>query len=223
MADVRCLLAMTLLASSVTATVYVRDAAAAGFPVSSTDLTVTARSETVPTQTCSLGATADTYTDEQNSLSNYGTTADVRVGAKPGQRKRAFVMFDLAPCAIAPGAVVSASLRLTIGAAPSSTRTYDVFRLTSAFSELALTWGSTQPTLAAAPSSSVSTGTSNGATLQWDVTADVASFAASPVSNFGWTVRDSDESGGTAFQTAFRAREHGTVSQRPALVITYYP
>jgi hypothetical protein len=53
------------------------------------------------------------------------------------------------------------------------------------------------------------------------VTADVSSFVAGTASNFGWMLRDDVEGSATAYTETFSAKNLGTASQAPQLVITY--
>src|SRR5262249_10583136 len=66
------------------------------------------------------------------------------------------------------------------------------------------------------------TGTTAGVSLHWDVTADVAAFQADPTSNFGWLIKDAQESGG-GVEFKFASDETGTLVKRPTLVVTYAP
>jgi hypothetical protein len=72
-----------------------------------------------------------------------------------------------------------------------------------------------------AASASVSTGTTNGVTLQWTLTSDVQGFVNGTFTNFGWMVRDSTESAAVAREGRFRSKE--SAGPDPQLVITYYP
>jgi hypothetical protein len=56
-----------------------------------------------------------------------------------------------------------------------------------------------------------------------NVTSNVASFVSGSQTNHGWRFSDSAENSSTQRNGQFRSREFGTVSQRPTLVIDYYP
>jgi len=198
-------------------------AAAASLPVASQRLVAISRAETVPPTTCTVPATADTYTDESATTANHGTAADLRVAARSNRAKRTFVRFDLSGCAIpATAAVRSASLRLHMWTAPSNSRSYGAYRLTSSWAESTLTWESPQPSVATTATSTTSTGTTAGVTLSWSVTADVQAHVTTPASNHGWLVRDTAETGTTTFEAAFRSGQYGTAAQRPSLQVTYH-
>src|SRR5206468_4540299 len=95
---------------------------------------------------------------------------------------------------IAPSSCVSSAfLRLRLTGVQSASRIFGVYRLTQSWTEgtgtsnSGATWktrdGATAWTtpggdFAAAATASTATGTTNGVTLQWDVTADVAAFVA---------------------------------------------
>ena len=98
-------------------------ALAASLGVSSAKLTVSTYASSVPPTTCTLSAaTADRYVNQASPLSNFGTASTLQVRSGLGSNRRAFVRFDLAPCSVPGNALVtSASLRLYMNSAPSST------------------------------------------------------------------------------------------------------
>lgn len=198
---------------------------AASLPTASEKVTTASVAATVAPTTCTLAASADTYADQSllNSGTNYGTatTLDVRsfqTMSLVWEDRRAFVRFDVASCGIPAGArVKTASLDLYLGTAPSASRTYDVHRIQSTWTELGLTW-SAQPTSVATATSSFDS-TAAGARSA-SVTGDVSAFVTG-TANHGWVIKDRDEDSATSYQGSFNARE--AASQRPALVIGYYP
>ncbi|HEX2177014.1 MAG TPA: DNRLRE domain-containing protein [Nocardioidaceae bacterium] len=195
-------------------------ASAASLPVGARQLSVDARSETVPLTTCSGQPAADTFTDQAIPATNNGTGAELRVASRTGAVKRAFLRFDLAGCSIPPDAVVrSAELSLYLWSAPSAARTYGAFRLTSAWDETTLTWASAQPSAVGSATATVTTGTAG--TVRWDVTTDVQAHVRTPSSSHGWVLRDLTETGGSTREAGFVSREYGTAP--PSLEITYYP
>lgn len=191
-------------------------------------LIVFTSASSVPISTCTPTPAADTYADEASSGNNFGTATTLHVKSSVvlvvlQQNKRSFARFDISSCSIPTSArVLTAKMRLFLSTAPSASRTYQVHRVTEAWGETTLTWGN-QPTTAGTATASVTTGTASNVTLEWDVLADVNGFVAGTTTNQGWRIRDSVEGSGTAREGQFSAREHATVSQRPSLVITYYP
>lgn len=190
-------------------------------------LTVYAAASTVPISSCALSApAADTYADQGSSLSNFGTatTLQVRSGTTllvVPANKRTFVRFDLSACSIPANArVVTAGLALSMSTAPSASRTYQVRRITESWGETTLTW-SNQPGAAASATATVATGTTANVTLEWNVLTDVREFLDGTAANNGWLIADSVES--DTGESVFRSREHTTASERPRLVVTYYP
>jgi hypothetical protein len=185
----------------------------------------------VPVTTCTLTAAADTYAHEDSAGTNFGTetTLHVRSGVRRvllltfPDNKRSFVRFDLASCSIPSSArVVSAQQNLFLSTAPSSSRTYQVHRVTQSWTETNLAWDN-QPAVAASATASASTGTVANVTIGWDVRADIQSFVGGTATNDGWRLKDVTEGADPAHEGRFNAREHGTTSQRPSLVVTYYP
>lgn len=192
-------------------------------------LTVFTSASSVPLSTCTLSASAaDTYADQGSAGSNFGTATTLHVRSAVTllllqNNARSFVRFDLSSCSIPTSArVLTAKMKLFLSTAPSASRTYQVHRLTQSWGETTLDWNN-QPTAAGTATASAATGTTNNVTTEWDVLADVSGFVAGTTTNEGWRIRDSAEGSGTAREGRFSSREHATVSQRPNLVITYYP
>ena len=177
----------------------------------------------VPITTCTLAPNADTYADGAAPLTAQGTATTLHVRTQLLLNKRTFVRFDVASCSIpAVARLKTGSFNLVITTAPASSRTYDVHAVTAAWTEAALTWLA-QPATAATATASVATGTTGGVTLATDVMADVSAYVTGAATNNGWRVKDRTEDGVTAVETQFGSRENATVSQRPSLVVTYYP
>jgi hypothetical protein len=182
-------------------------------------------STSVPTTTCTLAAAADTYADGAllAASSNFGTAATLAVRTDTLGNKRSFVRFDTTACASFSSAdVKSARLELYLATAPAASRTYTVHRVTASWAETSLTWNN-QPGVAGSASDSVATGTTNGDVLTWSVTADVQGFVNGTFTNQGWRIADSAEGAVLAREGLFASREAGTATQRPRLVVTYYP
>jgi hypothetical protein len=204
---------------------------AAGLSITPQALTIFTSADTVPVATCTPAAAADTYAHEDSSGTNFGTatTLQVRSGVRRvllltfPDNKRSFVRFDLASCSIPSSArVVSAQLNLFLPTAPSSSRTYQAHRVTQAWTETTLDWDN-QPTVAVSATASAATGTTGNVTIGWDVRADIQTFVAGTATNSGWRVKDLTEAADPALEGRFDSREHATPSQRPSLVVTYYP
>jgi hypothetical protein len=200
-------------------------AAAASLLLSSRSLTTYAAASSVPLSSCTLTPVADSYVAGNilNTGSNFGTATTLSVRSDVLGDRRTFVRFDLSQCADAAQArVTSAELRLYLSAAPSATRTYDVYRVTAAWAENGITW-SNQPGTAASATAGAPTGTASGITLAWGVASDVQAFVDGASANFGWALRDRTEASLTARTGTFTSRDDATVAQRPKLVLAYYP
>jgi hypothetical protein len=203
-------------------------AIAASFAITSDDLTTSTILATVPISTCTLTSSADSYVAEDDG-SNFGSETTLHVQSyettivilTTQRNRRSFVRFDLSSCSIpAAAAVQSATLSVFLWAAPNQNRTWNIRRVTGAWTESGITW-SNQP--ASTGSTSVTTGTTSNVTLQATVTSDVQSFVSGSQTNNGWRFSDSVENSSTQRVGQFRSREFGTASQRPTLVINYYP
>jgi hypothetical protein len=175
---------------------------------------------TVPISTCTLAPAADTYSDGPTAQ---GTATTLHVRTLLGLDKRTYVRFDVASCSIpALARLKTGFFGLVITTAPASSRTYDVHRVTAAWTEAGLT-SLTQPTTAGTATASVATGTTGGVTLTTDVLADVSAFVTATATNEGWRVKDRTESALGSVETQFGSRENATTAVRPSLVVTYYP
>ena len=173
--------------------------------------------------TCSLLPVADSHVRNggADADTNYGTLATLDVRADAASAARALVRFDLSSCspAIPADAIVhSANLRLTLFSNATATRTYDLHRSTGAWDQATVTWNS-QPTVAAAATSSVSvsSGTGAPAVVEWSVLADVQNFVGGAAPNNGWRLSDNVED--TTVELIFQSGE--ATSGQPELVITY--
>jgi hypothetical protein len=201
---------------------------AASLGITSSNLTTATIVAAVPLSTCTLTPSADSYVDQatlqQNS--NFGGITPLQVESSRTlghvfTNKRSFVKFDLSSCSIpAAAAVQSATLSVFLSAAPTQNRTWNINRVTAAWTENVITW-SNQP--ASTASTSVTTGTISNVTLQATVTSDVQSFVSGSLTNNGWRFSDSVEDSSTVRNGQLRSREFGTPAQRPSLVVDYYP
>ncbi|HXH88185.1 MAG TPA: DNRLRE domain-containing protein [Gaiellaceae bacterium] len=198
---------------------------AASLPTVSEKVTTASVAATIAPATCALAASADTYADQNllNKDANFGTATILNVGslqtvALTSENKRAFVRFNVASCGIPAGArVKTASLDLYLGTAPAASRIYDVHRIVGDWTETGLTW-TAQPGRAATATGSFTAAVVGSRST--DVKSDVSSFV-SGTPNYGWVVKDRNEDSSTSYQGGLNARE--AASQRPALVIGYYP
>lgn len=197
-------------------------ALASGLLVSADSLTAWQTATVVPTTSCSMIASADTYADELLSLTNFGTSNELHVRSELLANRRTYTRFDLNACSIPAGAKVrEASLVLHLATAPTSGRTHEAVRITETWAETTLTWLN-KPSAAASATASTTTGTTSGVELTWAVTADVQAFVDGSVANHGWLIRDAAEGAAIARQAAFTSREQ-TPSSHPKLVVEYHP
>ena len=196
-----------------------------------------------PYRTCTITATpagttavADANVRQGSATTNFGAVTTVNVSTAAAANQRIYVKFDLTQCSPAIPATATvrlATLRIYTSVVPAACRTIDIFRVTSAWTEAAITWN-TQPfgTTVNNPASGTRTGSFNvgtpagctnqaagyvtGATLTSDVTAFVGG-----TSNFGWMLRDDTEGSATVRTATFSAKELGTLAQAPQLIVSY--
>jgi hypothetical protein len=193
-------------------------AVAATLGVSSAKLTTYSAATSAPSSSCTLNAAEDSYANAQSTGTNYGTAVDLLV-ENGSKSKRSFVRFDVASCVPANGLVLTAQLSLYLVDAPNVNRTWELYRVTGAWTEAGLTWNN-QPGVAGAATASIATGTTNGVWTTWDVLVDLQAFADG-TANQGWRVWDQNDTQNPGRGGGFSSRE--AASNTPSLAITYYP
>jgi hypothetical protein len=201
---------------------------AAGIGLTSATLT-TVRTCVLTASTTSPSTVADTYVSSGAATSNFGSATTMNVQSGRTDDRRVYVSFDLTACSptIPVGATVAgAVLRTYVTALPSSCRTYDAYRVTSAWTESGITWN-TQPTIGAL-SSSIDVGNSGQCANRnvayvsgWDVSPDVQAFVSGGTTNRGWMIRDSVEGSNATRTGTFATEEAGTLVQAPQLIVVY--
>jgi len=198
-----------------------------------------------PYRTCVLSGTPATTTAvidasvrQGSATSNFGTQTTNDIASGTGANRRLYLRFDLTQCspAIAASAVVRlAPLRLYVTVLPAACRTVDIFRVTATWTESAITWnnqpfgtainnpagGSATDTFNAGTPAGCQNLTANSYITGAVVTGDVAAFVAGTATNFGWMLRDDVEGSSTLRTQTSSAKNLGTASQAPQLVITY--
>lgn len=188
-----------------------------------------------------LPAQADTTLRELAPNEINGTVQSLRVGTLGANgmnlRQRGLFQFDVAGV-VPPGAIItSARLRLTVAQAPDSTASppidYQLHRLLTNWNEAAATWlerdagepwsipGGTNG-VDCVPTASAVTPLAGPDQYTCDPTpqlvADVQGWLDSPVSNFGWMLRQSDE---TIPRSARRISSTESPTGEPLLEISY--
>ncbi len=138
----------------------------------------------------------DAYVDQGLPLANFGGLSSLSVRSFLNTNTRSFVQFDL-PELPSEAIVQKATLRLVPITVPGA-RTYDVSRVTSAWSETAITWAN-QP-------AAILTGTQLNNVMEWDVTTDVQAFY-SGTPNYGWRISDQTENSVLPYEILFGSRE----------------
>ena len=173
----------------------------------------------------------DSWIDQANTGTNHGGDTTLQVSSQNASRnQRSVVQFDLS--GINNSGIKSAVLTLFMSTAPTASRTYGAYRLTSRWLSAAVTWASriTGFTWAAAggdengaATGTATTGTTSNVSLNWTITADVQQWfgAATPMANYGTIIQDQTESSATARSAVFSSMENATTANRPSLAITF--
>jgi hypothetical protein len=176
--------------------------------------------QTLTKGTCTLqgtSSTTDTYLDEQNPSSSFGSSTTLGVSPKSGKRNWMLVRFDLSSCSIpTTGGADSATLNLRITTAPGSSQTLDVSTVTSTWNG-ATTWNTAPST--GSSFASITTGTTNNVTKSVTVTADVDALIKNSSANYGWLISEASSSSNVT--TLFGSSKNGTAANQPQLVINY--
>lgn len=173
-------------------------------------------------------SSADSYIDLSNPTVNNGASTTMTVEAKSTIVKRALVQFTIA--AIPANSVSSATLQLYLVTAPAGTRTHNVHRITESWTEGSVTWNSRDGTnnwtnaggtFNGAATASTLTGTANGVPLSWTVTSDVQAYVNGTTTNYGWLVKDNDETGNATRTATYATKEDATAANRPLLSVSF--
>lgn len=170
-----------------------------------------------------MNMTNDSYVDQANSGTNYGTATTIYVQSRSSSRNmRTFEMFNVSDIP-AQATIVSANLSLyKTGGTGSSTRTYNLYRVTASWTEASITW-TNQPAVSGTLTDSISVATgTNNVWKTWDATSDVQNFVNGSYTNYGWRISDNSESSSTQYASNFASEEYTTdTSLRPKLDIYY--
>jgi parallel beta-helix repeat protein len=155
-------------------------------------------------------ATADAWVDQSSPSSNKGADTILKVRSQgPSGNFRSLVRFAL-PSVPAGCVVESATLRM-FASASTAGRSLEARRLTSTWSEGAVTWNN-QP-----QAEPVAATTSGPGYRSWVVTSAVKGMLEGTVANHGFRVQDGAEN--ASGEQGFHARDKG--SDPPQLVIRY--
>ena len=166
-------------------------------------------------------SSADTYNDEKNPGTNYGSSAVMDVGTKTSNRLHSLVQFDISSLPIHTDSTVnSANLSLYLSAAPTTSRTHGAHRVTSTWAEGSVTWTG-EPSFDGTATASTITGTAGGVWLIWDVTADVSAYLGGTATNYGWLIKDSAEGISKAYEFSYATKEEVSSSLHPTLSIAF--
>lgn len=172
-------------------------------------------------------SSSDAELDQASPTTNAGSSIQMRTYPwSPSWTRRSIVKFDLS--SIPTGSQVSAAtLTLAETGTFGSTRTIGVHRVTTNWTESAVTWNSPWTT---AGGDFVSTPTATASVSwtglldsdSWDVTTDVSAFVGGTATNYGWIVKDETENSSQQWW-GFGTKENTTTSNRPKLTVVYIP
>lgn len=187
--------------------------------------------------TAQINASQDSSITIYEPYANYGSETSLYINSFLDHQQRSLVQFDLS--SIPSGATISsATLKLYYGshyggseAAPAG-RTYWAYRVTHSWTESGVTWDSydgTNPWTTAGSDYTVTDGasltmpSSLPVWVQWDVTDIVSAWIEDGQPNYGFLIRDADETQNMeTFNALFRSREYTNIADlNPTLEIVY--
>jgi hypothetical protein len=173
--------------------------------------------------TRTLSPTADTAAYQSAPNSKYGTATGIGVGVGTTTSMNAytFIAFSVATQQPLPARckVTGATLRF-FASTPMTGATIDAYRADAAWDASTLTWNTGMPgfiTATKATSTSLTTGTTGW--QEWDVTALTKQLYTGP--DYGFALRDSATSAGSARYQTWDSMESTTAIQRPELRLSW--
>jgi len=173
-------------------------------------------------------SSADSYVDQFNPTTNYGSSTTLSVNTRASRNTRALVQFTIA--AIPANSVSSATMQLYLTTAPAASRTHNAHLITQSWTEAGVTWDTYDGTnnwttaggdFSGTATASTTTGTTSGVTLSWTVTSDVQAYVNGTATNYGWLVKDQTESATPNRTSAYASKEYATPANRPLLSVTF--
>lgn len=163
--------------------------------------------------------TADTYVNQWTPNSNYGSEESFVVGNYTDQEQRALLKFDLGSIP-ALANILTANIYIWYdneGGEEEPSEQIDVYRITSAWAELTVTWN-TKPSIAGEPSTSYTLGT-QGSWRSFNVAADIQGFIDNSYTNHGHLLRFNTAQTEHEYYPLYWAREH--LVRKPYLRVEY--
>lgn len=187
-------------------------------------------------QTVNAAVSADAHMYKFSSSTNYGTDVKLWVQSwATNYHRRGIIRFDLSAIP-ASATVTAATLKLYLYNTQGTARTYGAHKIVDMpardWTEAGVTWNkytaSNNWSLAGGDFIASATDTETagswpgtGYWVEWDVSADAQTFVADPAINFGWVIKDENESGSPQYYVYFAADEYSDDTKRPVLEVTY--
>jgi len=159
--------------------------------------------------TTTLNPIADAYTQSSNPDTNYGSSTDLMIDGSYG---RVYVKFNLSSIP-SNSVIISATLKLY----DHSTASYEVcvYPVSADWSESTITWNN-QPDYNSSLQSCVTTPSTSGQWVSWDVTDIVEEWVEGGLENYGFVLKASENG-----LEKFYSKEYSDSSKHPELIIEY--
>lgn len=157
----------------------------------------------------------DSYVDQSNINTNYGSATTLGVKSNTGSNKRTLIQYDLAFLS-ASQEIESAQMYVYQTSAGAS-QTYGAYAIQNSWTENGVTW-TNKPSASTTPTGTTVVNTGEH-WVSFDVTEDVKKLANGVGSNNGWMIADLSENSEISQNTNFHSNNHTgtvcTVSQSP--------
>jgi hypothetical protein len=167
-----------------------------------------------------VGAAADNYADSMYPNSMYGNRLVLYVGNSVDRAQnlsgpaRIYIQFDLSTIP-RHTSVVSAEMSLYQLYAPTSSQSFEVHMVRSAWNETKMNW-KTQPASDPTVLSASEAPPASGVWVSWNVTSAAQAWANNELPNYGLTIRIQNERTGVASEASgFYSREYPKEDVRP--------
>lgn len=170
-----------------------------------------------PSTTYSFVTVADAWLESGHTTTAHGTEKDLKAKTKAGDVRRPVLLFNLGALP-ANVDIASAALVLFVSNDDKTGNPVEVYRMTSAWSEAAVTWSNGSSAYDAAWRQATFQPAANGV-ISIDVTRLVRAWTDGAVPNFGlYLIATSNDD-----ESVYASREEGDASRHPRIVVTTRP
>lgn len=165
---------------------------------------------------------SDTYIRQDSSGTNYGTATTMYVQRLQNAGRRALVQFDLS--GIPAGSTInSAQLELYCTSPSTTSQNLNLHNVTASWTEMGATWSNMNAKYDSTVLSTRTGGTAMGWKTWTGLAGLVQDWIDGDLPNYGVMIKNSVETGTTAYAYQFASSEYATAAYRPILRVNYTP